>query len=175
MKQFKDLFEFVNLAEKNRKYATNTAHGRRAALKVFEKELNEQELDSVDSIQENMEEIFQNVLSKNKDSYSIGSLNTYKVRLLKVIEDYKKYGQNPSHIELWETRPRKIYTPVNNQDTFKDTSVHKPSEIAHTPVHKLEIALASGQICVISIPVNISPKETETIKSILDALTKKLT
>ena len=84
--KYKDLYDFIDFAKGNRKYPENTANGLKSALKIFEGELNLDELNSVDLVEDNIEEIFINVVTKNKDK-NIGSLNTYKARVLKVIKD----------------------------------------------------------------------------------------
>ena len=67
MNKFSDLYDFIEFAKNNRKYPENTANGLKSALKIFEKELNLDELNSVGLIEDNIEEIFINAVSKNKD------------------------------------------------------------------------------------------------------------
>src|SRR6266849_6430819 len=107
MDKLKALSEFISLAEKNRKYPANTAHGRRAALKLFETVLHPDELESIDLVEERMKEIYLSLISRRKDNFSIKSLNTYKGRLLKVITDYKRYGTDTQAFANWELKPRK--------------------------------------------------------------------
>lgn len=173
MNKFKDLYEFIDFAKGNRKYPENTANGLKSALKIFEKELNIDELNSVDLIEENIEEIFINVATKNKDK-SIGSLNTYKARLLKVISDYQKYGQNPSKIQGWVTKINKPTIHKFNRKDISDKEPDKPqiglSEHINTPVHKIELSLRDNIKSVIIIPKDITLKEVKAIKGILDSL-----
>ncbi len=173
MNKFKDLYEFIDFAKGNRKYPENTANGLKSALKIFEKELNLDELGSVDLVEDNIEEIFINVVGKHKDK-SIGSLNTYKARLLKVINDYQKYGINPSKIQGWST---KMYKATNNKpikktnlDKEKDRIQIDLSDHTNTPVHKIELSLRDNLKSIISIPKDISAKEVKMIKNILDSL-----
>ena len=125
MNKFKDLYEFIDFAKGNRKYPENTANGLKSALKIFEKELNLDEINSVDLIEDNIEEIFINVVGKHKDK-SIGSLNTYKARLLKVINDYQRYGINPSKYRAGVT---KIYKAVKHEHVRKDITDKKEDKI----------------------------------------------
>jgi len=90
MDNFHSLYDFIDLAKSNRKYPDNTANNLKSALKIFEKELNAYELKSISMIEDSIEEIFKSVVIANKHK-SILSLNTYKARLLKVINDFKKY------------------------------------------------------------------------------------
>ncbi len=169
MNEFNTLYDFIDLAEKNRKYPANTAHGRRAALKLFDSILTEDERESLDLIQQRMGEIYLGLISKYKESYSIQSLNTYKGRLLSVIRDYKRYGAKPDAIVNWEAKERK-YTVKNIKDDKKDTSIHNISFPTHRGVHKLHIALGDGQIAILEVPANISNRDAATIKKIVDSL-----
>ena len=92
MDKFTDLYNFIDFAKANRKYADNTANNLKSALKIFEKELNKEELKSIDMVEDSIGEIFRSLVIANKTK-SIVSLNTYKARLLKVIKDYKKYSK----------------------------------------------------------------------------------
>ena len=60
------IYEFIQIAEKNRIYPANTATARRTALKLFEQELSDQEKESFDIFKENFEKIYQAVFNKNK-------------------------------------------------------------------------------------------------------------
>jgi len=172
MNKFKDLYDFIDFAKGNRKYPENTANGLRSALKIFEKELNIDELNSVDLIEDSIEEIFINVVSGNKDK-NIGSLNTYKARMLKVIKDYQKYGTNPSKIQGWNA---KTHAPINHKIAKQDTTDNKTDKIqtelsdyTNTPVHKIELSFKTGQ-SIIVVPKNITPSEIKIIKGVLDSL-----
>ena len=173
MNKFKDLYDFIDFAKGNRKYPENTANGLKSALKIFEKELNIDELNSVDLVEDNIEEIFINVVGKNKNK-NIGSLNTYKARVLKVIKDYQRYGTNPSKIQGWSIGSRKM---VNHKPEVKDTADKEEdktqtdlSSHINTPVHKIELSLRDNIKSVIIMPKDITAKEIKMIKSILDSL-----
>ncbi len=166
---FIKLYDFIDLAEKNRKYPPNTAHGKRAAVKLFETVITVDERQSLKLLEERMEEIYLSLISKYKDTFSIKSLHTYKGRFLKVIQDYKRYGKEPEAIVHWETKHRK-YTVRNIKDSPKDTSIHNLSLPVHRGVHKLEVALESGETCSFQIPTQISKKDALKIKGVFDAL-----
>ena len=173
MHKFSDLYDFIDFAKGNRKYPENTANGLKSALKIFEKELNIDELNSVDLVEDNIEEIFINVVGKNKDK-NIGSLNTYKARVLKVIKDYQKYGANPSKIQGWTTKPSKITDIAHGKKDILDKEQDKNqtalSDHTNTPVHKIELSLRDNIKSVIIIPKDVTPKEIKMIKGILDSL-----
>lgn len=175
MNKFSDLYDFVDFAKGNRKYANNTANGLKSALKIFEKELNIDELNSVGLIEDNIDEIFINLVSKNKDK-NIGSLNTYKARLLKVINDYQRYGIDPGKMQNWSASHKKSLTKFNKKDlsdTKKDNPQISLSSHTNTPVdnaHKIELALRPNFKSLILIPRDISSSEAKTIKTIIDSL-----
>lgn len=200
MNTFSDLVSFIDLAEKNRKYPENTAQGLRAALKVFGKELKADEFNSINLIEERLDEIFLDVLNANKETYSIDSLNTYKARFAKVLNEYKRYGQNPSKMQNWAIKPRKVIhhdSPAaisqDTKDVKKDTSSQVPSANLPSPVHnvenskasgdpvsavlpdnyhRLELALRPGIKAILTLPSDLTAPEAETIKSIINSLTK---
>lgn len=166
---FSKLYDFIDLAQKNRKYPPNTAHGKRAAAKIFDTVVTVDERQSLKLIEERMEEIYLSLISKYKDSFSIKSLHTYKGRFLKVIQDYRRYGKEPDAMVHWEAKHRK-YTIRNMKDSAKDIPIHNLSFPTHKGVHKLEISLESGEICSIQAPSTISKKDAQKIKGVLDAL-----
>jgi len=175
MNKFSDLYDFIDFAKGNRKYPENTANGLKSALKIFEKELNLDELNSIGLIEDNIDEIFINTVTNNKDK-NIGSLNTYKARLLKVINDYQRYGIDPSKMQGWSALHKNIPHKLIKKDT-SDKKPDKPqtalSDTTNTPVdniHKIELALRPNVKSIILIPRDISIKEAKTIKTIIDSL-----
>lgn len=168
--EFSKLYDFVELAEKNRKYPTNTAHGRRAALKLFDTVLHADERESLDLIQERIDEIFLSLITKHKQSFSVQSLTTYKGRFLNLIKDYQRFGKKPDSLTAWQAKNRPYVQ--KQKDIIKDTSLHSLSLPNHRAVHKLEIALESGEIATIETPATITPQDINRIKHILEALGK---
>ena len=168
MDQINLVYEFIDLAEKNRKYPANTAHGRRAAVKLFETVITGDERKSLDLIQERMKEIYLNLISKHKEGFSIKSLNTYKSRFLKVIQDYQRHGTNPDAFNHWETKQRK-YTVKNIKDSKLDIDIHNLSFPIHKGVHKIQISLEGDQMCIIETP-NLTKKDAIKVKEFIDWL-----
>lgn len=173
MDTFLDLYQFVEFAKANRKYAVSTANNLKSALKIFERELTSNEQNSIDIVEQNIDEIFVNVINKNKDK-DFNSLNTYKSRLLKVMADYKRYGKDPSQIQHWIARHRNFTPVLKTQDKQDKPQINLSANIP-TPVetpsshHKIELAFASGK-ATLSVPTNLSPKDAQKIKAILDSL-----
>lgn len=171
MEKFVTLYDFIDFAKANRKYPDNTANNLKSALKIFEKELNAEELKSIDMVEDSIEEIFRSVVIANKGK-SIISLNTYKARLIKVIKDYKKYGAEPSKIQNWIAKTRKS-TPVLIKKDKIDKSKITLSNSINNPVnncHKIELSLRENTKAIISVPKDINSKEIKKIKSVLDSL-----
>jgi len=176
MNTFKDLYSFLELAKNNRKYTESVANNLKSALKIFESVINEQEKNSIDLIKDNMEPIFLEVVNYNNEK-DIASLNAYKNRFLRVVQDYKKYGENPSKIQNWEPRERKS-TPLLNGEDKKDKEKDKISHCLSTPinnpvnsVNKIELSLENGNATII-LPTKINSTEIKKIKSIIDDLTQ---
>lgn len=171
MDKFINLYDFIDFAKANRKYPDNTANNLKSALKIFEKELNAEELKSINMVADSIEEIFRAVVTANKGK-SINSLNTYKARLLKVINDYKKYGADPSKIQNWSPKSKNSTPLLIKKDKIDKNKINL-SDTIHTPVeniHKIEFVLENGQKALLSIPRDISQEDIKTIKAILDSL-----
>jgi hypothetical protein len=166
MDNFKTLYGFLEFSKNNKKYTEPVANNIKSALKIFEKELTEDEAGSIDLAQQNIEEIFLGVVGHNKQK-SIASLNAYKARVARVMQDYQKYGKNPSKIQTWEPKERKS-TPMLNVKDKKDKDLSLP---INTHVDKVELSLKNGSVRI-SVPTEISLSDAKKIKNIIDALTQ---
>ena len=62
MDVIKTLNEFVEVALRNRKYATNSAYGYKAAFRVFDEELSSEERESFELFKNRFDQIFSNIL-----------------------------------------------------------------------------------------------------------------
>ena len=171
MQKFSDLYDFIDLAKANRKYPENTANNLKSALKIFEKELNAYELKSIGMVEESIEEIFRSVTIANKGK-SILSLNTYKARLLKVINDYKKYGVEPGKIQGWSVKIKKSTGVLVNKDKpdKENITVSKFIQATVENMHKIELSLRNNIKATIIVPRNITQKEAKAIKDIINTL-----
>ena len=170
MDEFHLLQEFISLAQKNRKYPANTAHGKRAALKLFKTVLHPDEIESINLIEDRMKEIYLSLISKHKDNFSIKSLNTYKGRLLKLINDYKKYGRDPQAFTQWEAKLRRQKNKDSIVDIKKDISISKISHPIHRRVYKIQIFLEDGLACTIELPSKITREDASIITKIIGSL-----
>jgi hypothetical protein len=170
VEKFTNLYDFIDFAKANKKYPESTANNLKSALKIFEKELNTEELKSIEMVEDSIGEIFRSLVITNKNK-SIVSLNTYKARLLKVIKDYKRYGREPSKIQNWFAKTRKS-TPLLIKKDKPDKNKIKLSNPIDTPVdncHKIELSLEHGRAQIL-IPKDITDKDAKTIKNIIDSL-----
>lgn len=170
MKNVQSLYDFIDRAVKNRKYAENTGGGFRAALRLFEKELNEDERNSIEKIEANIQEIYRNVAQKNK-TYTAGSLDVYRKRVKKLIGDYKKYGTDPTQMTNWSVR---TVTRASKNKAAKVTSEEPLDNIglpSNANVHKIELSLRPDTKCLIMVPKDMKKEEATIIKTIIDSLT----
>ncbi|MDP3800230.1 MAG: hypothetical protein Q8Q90_02285 [bacterium] len=128
MKKFQDLYDFIDRAIKSRKYPDNTGMSLKTALKLFEVELNDEERSSIGEFKKNLEQIYQNVFSKNKN-FTASSLATYKSRVLKVLADYEKYGVELTKMANWfpkviiRSKKQSDHTSSNNRRINSNSSI----------------------------------------------------
>jgi len=159
------LYEFITLAEKNRKYPANTAHGRRTAVKLFETVLHPDELESLELVKERMKEIYLSLISRHKDTFSMQSLHTYKGRFLNVIGDYQRYGTDPKAFARWEAKPRTYHK--KDKDRLKDNNISSSSFVTHRHVHKIQVSLENGSACTLELPIKLTKKDAAIITKII--------
>src|SRR5581483_1294341 len=143
--KFNNLYEFVDRAKRNRKYPENTAVSLKAALNLYQPELNDDEQNSLEKFEENFNQISQNVFRKNANEFSASSLATYKSRVLKVLTDYKRYGDDPIKMNSWS--PRVINRAKKTSSLAEKTEEENQKESEALPgkisgnVHKIELSL----------------------------------
>jgi hypothetical protein len=174
MKTIKDLYDFIETATRNRKYPTSTAQGLRAAVKLFDSELNDDERGSLDKVKANLDQIYQSVFAKNKN-FTAASLATYKSRLLKVINDYQKYGTDPTKLANWNP---KVVVRAPKAKAKSEASVERTQSEGDNggedPIpanmHRLELALRPGVKFIIVVPQDIKKTEAATLNAILTSL-----
>lgn len=196
MSSINELKEFIDYAEKNRKYATETAKGRRAALKLFDDELNDDERSSIDLVEERFDRIYQSVFQKNKQTIKASSLETYKTRMRSLIREFKKYGNNPGAFTAWDmTRNRKstqMSVGAKSPSGQKMTGSHKhdaknivEAELVQNPAIERNVfgivppldkdmleypfALTNG-VATIHLPKNINQKDAERLTNFVKSL-----
>lgn len=170
---FNSLLDFNEKARKNRKYPDNTASGLRAALKLFESELNEEERESLDTFEKNLERINQSVCNKNDHGFSASTLVSYRSRVQRVLNDYKKYGNEVAKFNSWNPPIRKMSKRSTSTSSSKNVIEDKqPQQVleSHNAVDsfRLEIPLGDNKKALIVLPKNITSSEVTLIKNLLD-------
>jgi site-specific recombinase XerD len=178
MNTVKDLYDFIETATRNRKYPSSTAQGLKVALNLFSSELNDEERASIDTIKKNIDQIYQSVFTKNKN-FTATSLAVYRSRLLKTINDYEQYGQDPSKMANWNPKvvirgPRQPAATQKVTDEQEGSDKGEPDKDRQQPVsanmHRLELALRPNTKFVIIVPQDLKQAEADTLSSILNSL-----
>lgn len=166
------LKEFIDIAERNRKYASNTAYGLRAALRLFGEELNDEEGKSLDIFKKNLEQISKNVYQKNKSKMTATTLDVYKKRVIKILNDYQNYGADSSKMTSWNPATRTVRRGEEKRPK-KAESVEEVGKSLHespVPMNRFELLLRPDIRAVISTPSDITKGEVKKIKSYVDFL-----
>lgn len=160
------LEEFLEAAERNRKYAPNTAYGIKAALKIFVQELTSEERESLDLFKERLDKIYQNVYNKNKTKVSAASLELYKWRLTKFLNDYQNYGIDPSKMVNWNPQRRmrikkdKVkQVPSQSNPLIEETSALPVMNVAE------QTSFRPSKNVFISYPLDFTLEEAKSIQS----------
>ncbi|HEV7702011.1 MAG TPA: hypothetical protein VGO63_01025 [Candidatus Paceibacterota bacterium] len=162
---FKNLYDFINRAVKSRKYPENTGSALKTALKLFEEELNEEEVKSINEVKKNIGQISNSIFAKGK--FSAGSLATYKSRVIKVINEYEKYGSDAAKMANWSpkivTRTKKMVKTFNNNQG-KTNVVNEEDINVNNSYHTFEFRRVKLLI----------PKTPETTEAIMDGELKDI-
>ena len=178
MNAVKDLYEFIEAATRNRKYPISTAQGLRAAVKLFDSELNDDERQSLDKLKANIDQIYQSVFNKNKN-FTAASLATYRSRMLKVVSDYERYGTDPTRMANWNPKvtirtPNKARKgasiPAKPSSSSIDMGGSTDDEPLLVNMHRLELSLRPGVKFVVIVPQDLKKTEVATLNSILTSL-----
>jgi len=165
MTKFQELYDFIDRAKKNRKYPEATAGALKAALKLYDAELSDEERSSLDKVKKDFEQITQSVFKKNANKFSASSLITYKSRILKVFADYEKYG-DPAKMSNWF--PKII---ARTKKSSKSENLPSRDEGEHDEVDHPHTFLDKGNGWVLTIRSK-NPISSEIKKSIIDVSDK---
>lgn len=179
---YSKLYEFVDVAEKSRKYPTETANALKVALRLFEAELNDEETKSVEIFSKRLESVYLSVFNKNKMKMTTGSLDAYKRRILRVLRDYSEYGNNPTKMANWNpvivTRSRKSKKNVNQGvakvtaavDTNQTAPASSLSGLPTQGANRFELYLRENVYAQIITPKDLTKNEAKKIKAYIDYL-----
>ncbi|MEX2007218.1 MAG: hypothetical protein WD992_00400 [Candidatus Levyibacteriota bacterium] len=174
MDSLNSLYEFIDRAEKNRKYLANVAVNFRTPLRVIEKELSGEEKNSLESIKKNLDQIIAVIYSKSDNKLSAASLGVYKRRIHSLIKDYEEYGKDPSKMASWD---RKISIRTPKEKTVKVLSSEKPvdsSTIAlpsfdNNEFQAVDLMLTNGKGRII-VPRDFTEDDAKKLKAQIDIL-----
>lgn len=190
MKIIDELHNFIELAEKNRKYAPNTALGFKASLKRLETVLNEDESISLPLLEERFPQIMNAFYNKHKDDVSLSSMNVYQRRIKKVISDFKNWGSNFQNWGGWNIasttplksrnekkssdraiagKPNDVEDSINaSEKSDKDITVSDSSRYSSSV--RFEIPLRQGVHAFVSTPSDITKNEARKIAKYVEYL-----
>lgn len=177
MTKYQDLIEFIDRAKRSRKYPEATAHSLTTALRLYQAELNDEELASIDKFKANFEQITRSVFSKHQSRFTASSLATYRSRVQKVLTDFNKYS-DPVKMNSWNpkvvTRLKKS-SPSEKSKESRSTKDSSEDEVlgfqTNIPTHRIEFALREDARVLILLPRDITSTEIERVKTIIDAMT----
>ena len=176
MSAVSDLRDFIAAAEKNRKYAPGTAVGRKAALSLFDKELNENERESIDLIEQHLPQIYSSVFQKNKTKMAASSLQTYRKRMEALLREYKQFA-DPAEFDSWNPATRKTSARAK-RDASKAVRSTPPEEerlstVNLSPgsgVERFEIVIGDGRKGVLIFPSDRTEKDVAKLQKLVDFL-----
>ena len=159
----KDLHSFIDRATRSRKYPENTASGLRAALRLFEGFVNEEEKDSLDVFKKNLDHIYQAVVLKKGNDFSAASLEVYKSRIQKVLRDFNDYGIDPVRMASWS--PKAVVRSIKKSPTRKEELTEKnKATIGHGDYHIFDFNGVTLSI----------PRTNKTTEAIMDGELKAI-
>lgn len=172
------LMNFIQTAERSRKYPSNTADAFRVAIRLFEKDLNDEERASIDVLSDHLDQIYSSVVNHNSTKFSLGSLETYKKRIQRVLREYSLYGKDATKMTNWKPKMR-VFTKKKKQEEQSEES--RRAETKETPfapmttgdlsdskLSKYEIQLRSDTKALIIIPFDLSTDEADKLKLYID-------
>jgi len=165
------LKNFIESAERSRKYPHNSAKAYLVALNLFEAELNEEERADIDKFKENLPSIYSSVFEKNKTKYSTGSLDAYRKRVSKLLSDYFTYGQDPGKMASWKPAVRTV------GQTRKSARIKEPivsaEEQRSIPTgglsgDRIEWTFTEDRKALLILPFNMDEHEAETLRTLIN-------
>ncbi len=120
-----DLYNFLDHVENKAILPKNTASSRKTACKSFFEGLDEKE-QNLDHIEENFDILYKRFCNHNATKYKGQSLEVYKSRVRKALDDFFSWKQDPA---AWERSLTSRGTKSTTQAKSKkpDLKVEKPS------------------------------------------------
>lgn len=171
---------FISRAERDRKYAPNTASGIRAALNLFESAMNEEEKESLDVLKGRLDEIYNEVFRRKTNKMTSDSIRTYYNRVKRVINDHNNYNHDPDKYNKWSPQ-RKSFTPKatstkkNRISTAEHSASHTGGQTAEAAIpvgsnDRFEITFESGQRALLILPSRRTESDMQKINKLVEFL-----
>jgi len=174
----RELFNFIEAAEKSRKYPPATADGLKAAFRLFEKVLNDDEKNSLETFRNNINQIYSEVVRQNLGkNFTAASLETYNKRLHRLLRDYMSYGLDPTKMAHWEPKVReirnkKLTAPIKEGiETLSDSS--QMDDVFSGAINtingiKHEVILGNNRKATLIYPSDLKQKEADRLKKYIE-------
>lgn len=134
------LENFIDNAVARRQYSASTAAGLKVALRLYAKVFNEPEQQSITTVKANLDRLDQAVLVNNQTTYTSGTLEVYRKRFAKVINDYLDY----------------------------QTTAHEKQMSHNLETVRIEWPLAHGRQAVLYLPADLTGAEAGLVKQLID-------
>jgi hypothetical protein len=189
MANINDLYNFLDQAKGDRKYADNTYFGLKTAVRLFEEIMNPEEKASTDVVKTRIDALADDVFSKNKNKFSSKTVVAYKKRVLKVIGDYESYGSSAEKMAAWNPRRVSRATTEKGKEKLISSQIKLPqidvflqedrphqyiaAPIEDTPqdgVNTSRFKLRDNFRVDLLLPDNMTQKEADKVKQYIDAM-----
>ena len=180
MDNFKTINEFIDRAVKNRNYAPNTAYGFKGALKLFEAVAHDDEKSSMQAFEDRFEKIYEEVCRRNMSKISAASLEVYKIRVEKVLKDYKAYGENPAKMASWSSKamirgPKKTSSSLPKKDVATPAVVNEQAELTPPAIlpagmEPAVLPLRPGARVLLYMPAERTADDVKKIKQFVNLI-----
>ncbi len=186
MNNIEQLHDFIKRAERNYKYKPNTAAALGGGVKLFGTVLTDEEVAQSSFPIDKLDEITERIHVKFGDRYSVDSLETYKSRMKRVVNDYAKYGADAKSMASWNplakqrkraaksnggktaTAAEPNGAPINPVASLVNDSDPKPVELPG--LQDIRLPLADNRSVVIYYPMDLSETEAEKIGTVLKGI-----
>ena len=146
-------------------------------IRLYEPELTDEERESLDTFKEHLEQLSQSVFNKNKSKMSATSLETYRRRLHALLNDYDKYGTDPSKMASWNRVIRiRRSNKASKAGEQTPSSQDNPGEInersleQNSKIIRFEISLRPDAKAIILTPSEMTAEDVKKIKGYIDYL-----
>lgn len=167
------LNDFIDKAQRSRKYQPNVASNFKSPLKLLKSELTSEEENSLQLFKKNLDQIFNSIFTKGNKNISAISVEVYKRRIKSLISDYEQYGIDASKMASWD---RKIIVRKSSEkriDEIKKSSQQLPIYSSEQELSQdfltVDVSLSNGKAKLI-VPKEVSEQDAKKLKAQIDIL-----